>query len=299
MSTPPNSPQTLPSLLRRVINVIEQDYLDAGAVRGELPSLDLWENLLRAVDEAGVDPRELPIHLRLSKRALRTRLGAAVRQGWIQETAAGERGSVRLTRRGVEVVRRWPAVQSEAEMRGRNRIGDEAAVRLRTRLESMASKLPLEYPHYPARYGPADASVTGGPGRDWKAVPRDAKGDLANLPTVALVSQLLMSFAMEYETMSPVAFSHTATILTHMPPEGRPVHGLGHAPDISALTRHGYITVSDTGVARLTPRGRSACDAHDSRIAAVEQMWIDRFGASAVEDLRTVLQTALDARRSK
>jgi hypothetical protein len=76
---------TLPSLLLTVLGGLERVYIDEGAGRFAIPSLDLWANLLRAVHEAGIDRRELPAILRLSKRAVRSRVSTTVRHGLVEE----------------------------------------------------------------------------------------------------------------------------------------------------------------------------------------------------------------------
>jgi hypothetical protein len=66
-------PATLPSLtslLWTALGGLKQAYIDEGA-GGEMPSFDLWANLLRALDGVGTDLGELPRVLRLSKRAVR------------------------------------------------------------------------------------------------------------------------------------------------------------------------------------------------------------------------------------
>jgi hypothetical protein len=71
----------LPSLLYAALRGLERSYTEEGPGKHLVPSLDIWANLLRAVDPAGIDRRELPSILRLSQRAVRTRVSTAVRRG--------------------------------------------------------------------------------------------------------------------------------------------------------------------------------------------------------------------------
>jgi hypothetical protein len=97
----------LPSVLHAVLHGLERAYIEEGAWSPPDPSLDLWANLLRAVDPAGINRRELPAILRLSKRAVRTRVSTAVRHGWVEEVKTDRsEGIVRLTFRGSEVAAR-------------------------------------------------------------------------------------------------------------------------------------------------------------------------------------------------
>ena len=84
----------LPSLLWNVIGGIEQEYANEGAGKASLPPLDIWANLLRAVSQAGTEFRELPATLRLSKRAVRTRMSTALRHGWVEDLELGPRTEI-------------------------------------------------------------------------------------------------------------------------------------------------------------------------------------------------------------
>jgi hypothetical protein len=164
---------TLPSLLRVALDWLEREYVTEGAGRDGIPSVDGWANLLRVLDLGGVDRRELPTLTRLSQRAVQGRVSAAARRGWVEELVSG-RGQrfIRLTEKGAEVVARWEPIQRAAEDGWRGQVGSDRATALSTALATVVAAFPLEHPHYPASYGTVDASITGGPGRDWKPVPR-------------------------------------------------------------------------------------------------------------------------------
>ena len=130
----------------------------------------------------------------------------------------------------------------------------------------------LEHPHYPASYGAADASIMGGNGKDWEGLPRKIGDSVSYLPLSALLSQTVVAFAMNYEERSPVLLSLATAVIKRIPPDGRPVHGLGHSVGISALRRHGFVRV--TGVAGgevilLTPKGAADDYGPSKRIGAV------------------------------
>jgi len=283
----------LPSLLWNVLEALEGAYATEGAGRGQMPSLDLWANLLRVLDEAGVDAARLPAMLRLSNRGVRTRLSLAVRRGWVEERRAGRRmATVHLTARGAIVAGRWRLIEGAAEETWRARVGVERVPRLRAALEKAVSALPLEHPHYPASYGPADASITGGNGQDWKAVPREAGDTVSQLPVSALVSQLLVAFAMKYEEKGPAAFSLAAGVLTRLPDNGRPARELGNRVGLSALARHGFVRVTGSGegeVVALTTKGRAVAEGHEERLRAVERDWRGMMGDGTVRALRGAL----------
>jgi len=294
-----NAPANLPSLLWAVQGGLEQAYIKEGAGDDGMPSLDLWANLLRALDNAGIDRRELPVSLRLSKRALRSRVLTAARHRWVEELQSG-RGQVkvRLTVRGSDVATRWKSLQGSAEERWRAETGVNRTDRLRTSLEQLVAALPLEHPHYPASYGAADASITGGKGQDWRPVLRGNGDTVSELPLSALVSQALVAFAMNYEEESPIALSLSATVIRLIPPEGRTLRGLGHSAGISALVRHGFLRVSGNAggeIVHMTPKGHAVSCAYHGRIWAVETRWRNAFGDVSITLLRRVLEEAADA----
>lgn len=288
------SVSSLPSLLHGALDGLELIYSEEGAGKHPFPSLDLWANLLRGVDRAGIDRRELPSILRLSKRAVRTRVSTAVRHGWVEDLLNDRSGgTVRLTSRGFEVVARWKGLQRRAEDMWQARTGLQLSNRLRSALEDLVAEFPLEHPHYPASYGPADASITGGNGVDWKPVYRVGANTVSDLPLSALVSQALVAFAMQYEELSPVALSLSTTVIRQIPAEGRLLKELGRSPGVSALIRHGYVRAggpSGKEIACLTRRGLEVHRAYEERIQTVEASWRQRFGEDRVAALVFALE---------
>jgi len=245
----------LPSLLLAVLSGLERAYTDEGAGSSPIPSLDLWANLLRAVNKAGIDRRELPAMLRLSKRAVRSRVSLAARHGLVEEVKASRgEGIVHLTLRGSDAAARWKALQQTAEERWQATVGRHGPGKLlRASLEGLVAALPLEHPHYPASYGAADASITGGNGEDWKAVPRVDGDTVSDLPLSALISETLVAFAMQYEEQSPVALSLSTDVIRRIPAGGRPLRELGTSPGVSALIRHGFVRVSGASGREMHP----------------------------------------------
>lgn len=283
---------TLPSLLWGVLDQLELAYAREGGGRIGVP-LDLWANLLRVVSKSGVACSDLPAALRLSRRAVRTLVSTAIRRGWIEERKLGRgRAEVRLTGRGSVVAARSKEMETSAEKAWYEQVGADRANRLRAALETIVAGLPLEHPHYPARYGAADASITGGNGIDWKAVPRTC-AIVSGLSLSALVSQTLVAFAMGYERRSPVALSVSASVIRRIPVEGRSLKGLGHSVDVSSLLRHGFLRL-DPGkgdTVWLTPMGLAVSSAHDGWIDSVELDWGQKYGSKSIAKLRSTLES--------
>ncbi len=284
----------LPSLLSKVLIGLEQAYSANGAGRSGMPSLDLWANLLRVLNAQGTVLRELPPLLRLSKRAVRTRIATAIRAGWVQQfKAARDQATLQLTLRGADVATRWKSLRTAAEEQWCTQVGPQAALEFRKSLENIVLALPLEHPHCPASYGPADASITGGNGSDWERVSRGQQDTVSDLPLSALVSQALVAFAIDYEELSPVALSLSASVIKRIPPEGRPLRGLANSVGVSALVRHGFVYASgDRGrqTVHLTQKGAAVSEAFDRQMQAVETRWRDRSGHKPIAALRLALE---------
>lgn len=295
----------LPFLLWSVFRKLEQSYNKQRMASPDMPSLDLWANLLRALTETETDQKALPSTLCLSGRAVRMRLATAFRRGWAQGYKHEGRTGVALTARGSEIACQWPPLQEQAEKRWQTEIGATKNVRterLRTSLIRIVARFPLEHPHYPASYGAADASITGGNGQDWKPVSRTDASAVARLPFSALLSQAIVAFAIDYERMSPVALSLSTAIIRRIPAEGRSVRELANPAGVSALERHGFLSVRGTrasGIAFLTPRGIAVSESYDQRVESVEGEWCKQFGNEPVAWLRHSLEAVTSAHRER
>jgi hypothetical protein len=294
---------TLPlnALLGQTLGAVTQEYEAAGAGSGVLPSLPVWANVLRPVGD-GVALRDLPAAARLSKRAVRAAVGGCEKRGWLTVDPAKV---VRLTDRGEAARVAWPdPPQRRAQL-------DDA-------LRALVRQLYLEWPHYPAGYGPADDTATGGPytagggqidskvpthADDWAPVVReDVDGSsVAQLPTYALLSQALMSFTSDFEELWIGSLNQAATVLRLLPDEGLPnkdVPSLSRLPGNgkSLLERHLYIEIvrdpnnPKVKLAVPTGRGRNTRDEYAATVARVEERWGPKYGADVASGLRAALE---------
>ncbi len=125
------------------------------------PGLSVHSNLLRLIPEEGLDIRGVPSLARVSKRAAKWDAAVAQRHGWVH--AADKR--LRLTPSGRALRDECAKTLDAAEAVWNQR--RDAVATLRTSLEALVSRFDLELPHYPAGYGPADPSVTGGVSGRW------------------------------------------------------------------------------------------------------------------------------------
>lgn len=236
----------------------------------DAPLASTWANLLRVLGEEGVRAKDLPALTALSRRAMKTVTGAAQRLGLV--TVNGE--TVRLTDTGRRV---RPATARETT------VCEPLAI--------LVSQLELEHPHAVTPYGTADPTMTGGPGVDWKPVPR-RPGDTASLPVASLLSQALMAFAIEYERerMGPIMWG--AEVLAPIGEAGVPRASMPKTGTHSAsnLQRLGVAAIDAAGVVRLTARGRAMRDGFAPLSERIEARWRERHG----DDLIRAVIAAVD-----
>jgi hypothetical protein len=154
-------------------------------------------------------------------------------------------------------------------------------------LETLVAHFELEHPHFPVPYGTADPTFTGGPGVDWKPVPRESASNVERLSAAALLSQALVAFAVEYEEERRSPIQWAANILRGMgddvvdlPPI--PKHG---THSVANLRRLGIVTVDGDDGARLTAKGRRMRDAHEPLCEQIESRWRDRLGSPFIDEV--------------
>jgi DNA-binding MarR family transcriptional regulator len=320
-------PERLPlsALLSQVLvaHIEELEQADDGTV--PVPSYALWSNVVRLVDDEGVDQRELPRRARLSRRAVRASVGTAERQGWVTVEADGTRRGakvLRLTPAGRRAQGAWEPRFGRVEGRWRERFGDDKVEGLRSSLVTLVRQLDLELPHHPTSYGPADVSVTGGlyvspdakppvppHGQDWPPVLRshpEVEGEatddqVGSLPLPALLSQTLVALAIEFETRRLGSLSLAANVVRHLDEAPRRLDDLPPLPDVtgtgrSAAERHGYLVIARdpadrrTRRVRLTPRGQALRAGYGPTLASIEDRWRTAYGPDVVDGLRGSLE---------
>ncbi len=303
-------------LLSHALVAFERDY---NARRGTAPSLAIWSNVLRVVDD-GVSVRELAQRAVLSQRGAKGVTRDAERLGWLATRPAGRTRHLFLTASGRRARDASAQTVAAVEQQWRARFTRRLAA-LRQALAALACQFDVDLPFYLSGYGPADASITGGNhlpaqtgppriphhGQDWPVVLRPAGRDEAALPLPALLAQALAMFTIDYEwdiSGYGAGLNHTSNLLRHIPDGGMPLARAAALGDVagngkSGTERH-LVAVVTPGARRdpgrlvhLTPKGKSARDSFAHRVRAVERDWRARFGHCAA-DLRGALE-ALDA----
>jgi methyltransferase (TIGR00027 family) len=318
---PPHGPLSLSALLSQalVALTIELDNetehrlphrtTNYGADQGGgawLVSLAMFENCLRFVTDEPITVGELETLARTG-----TNLDGMRRWGYItiggtakkihQGRRPGPGAVLRATARGMQARQAWLPLPGLVEQRWRERYGAGQIARLRQPLEAIAGQLDPGLPDVLPILGPTLFSR----GPDPALPPRPHEPDVASLPLSALLSRVLLGFALEYEGESRLSLAVGANMLRVLGPEGTRLRDL---PLLTGISREavnwalgvlvrGRLAVEEPDpaasrgkVARLTPAGRRAQHRHLELLGAVEDRWTQRFGGDTIGALRGSLE---------
>jgi methyltransferase (TIGR00027 family) len=276
-----------------------------GAPKLWLVSLAMWENCMRYVTGEPITVGDLEARARTG-----TNLDGMRRWGYI--TIDGTAGKVHSSRPGSAAVLRataaglrareiWRPLPALIERRWRERFGTDQLSRLRDPLTSMVSRLDPGLPDCLPILGAALLSQ--GPDPRLPSRPDGAAPEA--MPLSALLSRVLLSFAVEYERQAGLSLAVAANVLR--------VLGTGgiRLPDLPALTGTskesvrwalGILTRGDLAaedpdpaasrgkVARLTPRGLDAQRLYHELTGEIERRWHDRFTPAVTAALLASLE---------
>jgi DNA-binding MarR family transcriptional regulator len=284
-----------------------------------LVSLAMWSNCMQFVGEEGVTVGEL-------QRLARTTTNLAGMQRWgyiiVESGPADSRSKqprpeavVHPTPAGRKAQEVWQPLFGLIEERWQARFGKAEIDQLRESLWGVASQLDVELPDCLPILGyglfsggrhPGDARSLGTQADYERRVPDGRGSDGASrLPLPALLSRVLLAFAIEFERESDVSLAISANVLRVLDEQGVRVRDL---PLLSGVSKEAMTTAlrflqkyscviiepnpaSSRGkVVRLTPQGREAQDAYYYLVWAIEERWQTRFGRDTISGLRRVLE---------
>jgi methyltransferase (TIGR00027 family) len=270
-----------------------------------LVSMAMWENCMRFVAEEPITVGELECLART-----RTNLDGMRRWGYItiDGTAKkvhrgypGREAVLRATTRGLRARQVWLPLADLIDQRWRERFGAEPVGRLRHSLAALAGQLDPGLPDCL----PIISQVLFSRGPDPALPPRPEAEDVTTLPLSALLSRVLLAFALEYERESEVSLAVGANLLRVLQAEGTRLRDLPLLAGISkeavnwaigVLIRVGLAVeepdpaASRGKVARLTPAGLNAQRIYLELLGTIEGRWQDRFSADTIGTLRRALQ---------
>ena len=237
-----------------------------------LTSMVMWSNFMRLIPPDGVALSAVEANGRI------TNLDGLQRWGYIRVEPADQ--TVRPEPGGRRAQEVWRPLAGEVEQRWCERFGDAAIDELRQALSSVTDPaLPLYLPVV----GYADGMRAG----HVRAAPGAVAEDL-----VALLSQALVSFTLEYEDESDLSLALSVNVVRVLSADAVPVRDLPARSGVSKeaitaavgfLQRNGYVAVqpdpaSGSKLAMLTEQGLAAQAQHARLVKAVERRWRKRLG---------------------
>jgi DNA-binding MarR family transcriptional regulator len=278
-----------------------------------LVSMVMWSKFMRFVPNDGIPVRELQRLTRLTPKDMRTwltRMGAWWGYVAVEPDLSGSclkrPGAgwvVRPTTGGRKALETWRPLTGVIEERWRRRFGQDEMGHIRASLQALVNQLGGEL---------AECLPILGYGLFSKAAdheePTRLAGDRAAVSDQALqalLSKVLLAFAIEFERGSKVSLAVSANVLRLVGKDGVLVRDLPRlaavskeaiAMSVSFLEKHGYAVVkpespcSRAKVLVLTAKGNQAQDAYHERVWAIEERWQASFGKETVRALRESLE---------
>jgi hypothetical protein len=270
----------------------------------------MWENCMRYVTGQPITVGDLEARARTG-----TNLDGMRRWGYvtidgtakkIHHGRPGPDAVLRATTAGLQAREIWRPLAGRIEQRWRERFGPDQVDGLRAPLVSMGGQLDPGLPDcLPILH--ADL-LSQGP--DPRLPPRPTSSDGASaapetLPLSALLSRVLLSFAVEYEREAGLSLAIGANVLRVLGSEGT---RLRHLPVLTSTSKEavrwalGVLTRGELAaeepdpaasrgkVARLTPRGLDAQRVYHELAGAIERRWRERFTHGVTDALRTCLE---------
>ena len=268
---------------------------------------------MRFIADDGVRAADLQRLLRISDKAMHawlTRLGKWWGYVAIERDVASGKSNhidpdalVRPTSAGRKARAVWQPLAEIIETRWQERFGGERISHLRESLWAVVSQLDVELPDcLPIlAYGLFSKE----PETEMRPPTQRGYETASSFPLSALLSKVLLAFAMEFERDSKVSLAISANVLRFLGQEAVRVRDLPRlaavskeaiAISLSFLEKQGYAVVepespgSRVKVADVTAKGRHALDTYRQLVWAIEERWQTRFGKDAIRSLRESLE---------
>jgi DNA-binding MarR family transcriptional regulator len=274
-----------------------------------LVSLVMWSNCMRFVGEEGVRVGELEDLART-----KTNLNGMQRWGYIvaepdpaDNRPPRSRWVIRATPEGRKAQQIWRPLFDVIEARWKARFGQDAIVQLRESLCALNSRMDVDLPDCLPILGYGMFSRGPDQGRRARAARRTEReaGSGSSLPLSALLSRVLLAFAVEYERESDLSLAISANVVRVLDEKGVRVRDVPLLTGVSKEAvsvavgflqkrRVAVVERDPAGgrakVVRLTPQGRKAQDAYRQLLSSIEERWQPRFGEDTIRTLRDRLE---------
>jgi hypothetical protein len=275
-----------------------------------LVSMNMYLNCMQHVPEQGIRLRDL-------RRLARTETNLHGMQRWGYIYLSPDPNDprpkppkadwmVHSTPGGRHAQQIWRSLLPIIEERWRQRFGSEAIDQIRQSLIQIASQLQPNLPDcLPiVGYGLFSCLLAEKSKKASQSIAKTDDSDFHGLPLPALLSRVLLAWALEFELESAVSLAISANVLRVVDQKPTPIRDLPRLTGVSAelvavstdwLARHGFAVIQtapppDRGKQiRLNEMGLIAQEHARQLFLNIEKAWQSRFGGDAVTSLRTRL----------
>lgn len=280
----------------------------AGSRQGPwLVSLVMWSNCMQYVTEEGVSVDRLA-----DLAGTPTNLNGMQRWGYIvvEPDPADSRPKaprsgwlIRATPNGRRAQEVWRPLFGIIEKRWHARFGKDTMEQLRQSLTAVMNRMDVELPDCLPILGYGLFSK--GPDPEWRARPKGKDSARPSHPLPALLSRVLLAFAIEFERQSDLSLAISANVLRTLDEKGVPLRDLPILAGVSkeaiqtamGILQKKHVAVvepdpagSRAKVARLTQKGTEAQAAYARLVAMIEERWQSCFGKDSIRALRELLE---------
>jgi hypothetical protein len=288
-------------------NEFEQQMPHRTTNHGGLPhapwlvSMVMWSNFMQFIPEDGLPVSELQRQLRKTSKSMQAWLA---RMGkWWGYIVVGAGAVVRPTSAGLKAQAVWRPLAAIIEKRWHERFGTKEINHLRESLRAVARQLDVELPDGLPILGYGLFSREPDQAYPASAEPKTGGAPISSLP--ALLSKVLLAFAIDFEGNSELSLAISANVLRLSGQERVRVRNLSRLAGVSKeaiamsqsfLKKHGYAAEepeapgSRVKVLVLTAKGLHGQNAYRHLVWAIEERWQVRFGSEAIRSLRESLE---------
>lgn len=281
-----------------------------------LVSMVMWFNCMQHLGDGPIPLPELERRARTP-----TNLHGMQRWGYISVTnEAGARPSRPQPRRATSLVQATPAGQlarqtwaplfAVIEERWRNRSGSIEIDALRTAAQTLVRYLDPQLPDCMPILGyRLTSKLLKKTSSRKSAASHEAKlPDPETLALPSLLSKLLLAFALEFESESPISLAICANVLRVLTAEGVRLRDLPALSGVSkeslamafGILRKARLAIikkdppqNPWQIACLTERGIAVQKGYPALLSQIEQRWKSRFGEQTIAHLRAAAETIL------
>jgi DNA-binding MarR family transcriptional regulator len=275
-----------------------------------LVSLVMWSNCMQFLGEDRVTVAELELLART-----KTNLNGMERWGYVTVEAdpadmrpkpPGSAWVIRATAAGRKAQEIWRPLFGAIEKRWRERFDDDEIARLREVLWALIERTGLDLPDCLPILGYGLFSQGPAPKRASAGRSASRGGDAGpHLPLSALLSRVLLAFALEFEREAALSLAVSANVVRVLDDKGVRVRDLPRLTGVSkeaiaislgSLEKGRYIVIEPDPAAartkrvRLTAKGRAAQEKYGELLGVIENSWRDRFGKETISALRASLE---------